>query len=155
MKLLVLCLLLISCKTNLETKYIENDYDDSKLQAYELIQDARLDAIENRESMLEQLATQDQSEISRLQHSIDFNYALVNATLTQIQLQVEQNKVQVLSICASSENLIKVNANYFAVYMVSNNFGTFLGKLDENVLYQTTDIFHARFKINNGVILCL
>lgn len=134
MKHLFILLLLVSCGK--ETTLIENNYDDSRLQAYELIQDARLDALEMREILVA-------GELSR-----------INQTLTYIQREVSTGAVSVLPICNSNEHLIKTNTGFFAVYMVSNNFGTFLGKLDNGVLYQTTDSVRARFTVSGDTINC-
>lgn len=136
MKILALLALstLISCgRPSMDAIYIQNPYDDSKLQAYELIQDARIQALEDR------LADID----------------TINTTLTDIQSQVTLNKVNVIKICASNEHLIKMQNSYYAVYMVSNNYGTYLGKLSEGVNYQTTDSVRASFKIVNGALNCL
>lgn len=134
MKHLFILLLLVSCGR--KTVLIENNYDDSRLQAYELIQDARLDALEMREILVA-------GELSR-----------INQTLTDIQTEVSTGTVSVLPICNSNEHLIKTNTGFFAVYMVSNNFGTFLGKLDNDVLYQTTDSVRARFTVSGDTINC-
>jgi hypothetical protein len=134
MKYLAVLMLLVSCgRPSMDAIYIQNPYDDSKLQAYELIQDARIKALEDR---LEDLDT-------------------INDTLTDIQQQVTANKVNVVKICASNEYMIKMNNEFYAVYMVSNNFGTYLGKLDNGVQYQTTDSVRSRFSVNNGVLTCL
>ena len=134
MKHLFILLLLVSCGR--KTVLVENNYDDSRLQAYELIQDARLDALEMSEILVA-------GKLSR-----------INQTLTNIQREVSTGAVSVLPICNSNEHLIKTNTGFFAVYMVSNNFGTFLGKLDNDVLYQTTDSIRARFIINGDNINC-
>lgn len=125
--------LLTSCGRSPDAYIFETKYDDSKLLAYELIQDARIKALEDRLPEL----------------------AVINSTLTNIQQQVTLNKVEVLKICASNEHLIKINNVFYAVYMVSNNYGTYLGKLDNNVQYRTTDSVASNFKIMNNSITCL
>jgi hypothetical protein len=79
----------------------------------------------------------------------------INNTLTDIQNEVSIGAVSIVKICASNEHLIKINSGFFAVYMVSNNYGTYLGKLDVNTTYQTTDSVHAQFKILNDAVVCL
>jgi hypothetical protein len=137
---MVLATVLCSCgkvKQNDVYHYVENTYDDSRLLAYELIQNARLDALEMEANLVE-------GEL-----------AVINDTLTDIQNEVSVGAVSVVKICASAESLIKTNTGFFAVYMVSNNYGTYLGQLTENTTYQTTDATHVQFKILNGSIVCL
>jgi len=125
--------LLASCGHPPDTYIIETKYDDSKLLAYEVIQNARIKALEDRLPEL----------------------AVINSTLTSIQQQVALNKVEMVKVCASNEHLIKMNNSFYAVFMVSNNYGTYLGKLDSNVQYRTTDSAAANFRITNNSITCL
>ncbi len=150
---------LVSCgkrinTTTKVTEYVENDYDSSRIDAYNLIQDARLNAIEARLVDLDALTSQNTEELETLTASIETQFDTINTNLNDIQLQVSTNKVTVLPICASGENLIKMNNEFYAVYMVSNNYGTYLGKLANNVNYQTTDSIHAGFHLNSGSIVC-
>lgn len=157
MKALFLAIFLISCGKNVTTKvteYVENPYDASKIEALDLIQDARLNAIEARLADLNALIDENTADIQALTNSIDTQFNAVNASLNSIQAQVSTNKVTVMQICASGENLIKMNNEFYAVYMVSNNFGTYLGKLTNNVNYMSTDSVRATFHINNGNIIC-
>ena len=150
-------MLLASCGKKVTTKvteYVENPYDASRIDAYNLIQDARLDAIEARLSDLDALTGQNSDDVQALTDSIESQFDTINNNLNNIQQQITTNKVTVLPICASGENLIKMNNEFYAVYMVSNNYGTYLGKLANNTSYSTTDSVHAGFHLNNGVIVC-
>lgn len=155
-------LLLISCgrKVGRFTEYnsnsttIENKYDDSKLQAYNLIQDARIEALELRASHLEAVSSELADDIEKVKRDIEEEFDLTNDYLNDLQLEVRTSKVEVIKICASSENLIKVGGAFYAVYMISNNYGTYLGKLENNTNYQTTDNSHKGFHLTNGSIVC-
>lgn len=133
---------------------VENKYDDSRLNAYELIQDARLNAIDVRLDALNASIVLNANDNEVFHATIENDFVTTNAFLNNLQAEVTVNKVTVLTICASGENLIKMNNDFYAVYMVSNNFGTYLGKLADNVNYATTDNIHAGFHLNNGVIIC-
>lgn len=166
MKLLTLCffsMLCVSCgKKDEHRTYIENPYDDSKLRANLLIQDSRLIALEEKTAELEQLLNTVKSglemtndDVESLKQSLEADYQDVIARLDVIENTVNNaERIEIMSICGSGENLIKVGNKFYAVYMVSNNYGTYLGKLQENMNYQTTDIVKARFKIVNSTIFC-
>lgn len=148
-------LLSISCgKKHSTTVVIENKYDDSKLVAYSLLNDARISAIDTRLTQLETLnqLNTDASELLRTQ--VEQNYLELNNLLDELQLEVHTKEVTTHKICTSKEQLLKIQGEFYAVYMVSNNFGTYLGMLESNVNYQTTDSVHAGFKIINGSIVC-
>jgi hypothetical protein len=95
---------------------------------------------------------------NNLNNAINNNYNNTLTMLNSLQTQINNaasNQVSVLNICNSDEYLIKVGTNYYAVYMVSNNYGTHLGKLSLNVTYQTTDSYHKLFKLTSSGITCL
>ena len=152
----VILTLCISCgKKQSTTVLIENPYDDSKLAAYDVLSDARIDAMEVRLAQLEVLNQLNTDASELLKDQVEQTFTDLNNLLDDLQLEVHNNKVTVHKICTSSEHLLKLQGDFYAVYMVSNNFGTYLGKLDVGVQYQTTDSVHVRFKIlNNGTFEC-
>lgn len=148
-------LLSVSCGTKESTLIlVEKPYDDSKLVAYDLLNDARIDAMEVRLAQLETLNQLNTEASELLKDQVEQNYLDLNNLLDELQLEVHNNKVTVHKICTSNEHLLKLQGDFYAVYMVSNNFGTYLGKLDSNVNYSTTDNVHASFKIVSGNIVC-
>lgn len=158
--LILSLLLLVSCgkhkhEESITVKYVENTFDDSKLVAYNTIQDAKLATLETRTHNLELLTSSNSQDYETLRVQIESNYTQMLHEISLVQTQIDSsNKVSVLQICSSNENLIKVNNDFYAVYMINDDYGTYLGKLTSNVNYQTTDIHHSRFTITNGNIVC-
>lgn len=151
--ILTLC---ISCgRKQSTTVLIENPYDDSKLAAYDVLSEARITAIDNRLTQLEALNQLNNAASEILKTKVEQNFIDLTNLLDDLQVEVHNNKVTVHKICASNENLLKLQGEFYAVYMVSNNFGTYLGKLDSDTNYQTSDATNTRFKIVNGLINCL
>lgn len=149
---LILC---ISCgKKQSTTVLVENPYNDTKLAAYNVLNDSRIDAMEVRLVQLETLNQLNTASSELLKDQVEQTFTDLNNLLDDLQLEVHNNEVSVHKICASKENLLKLQGEFYAVYMVSNNFGTYLGKLDAGINYVTTDLVHASFKIVNGNIVC-
>lgn len=158
--LITTLIFLVSCGKH-KHEYItvvQSGYDDSQTQALLVIQDARIKALEDRLNYLENefgdvVIDFDERFNNLDQSNIDLNasLALLNNALTNLQTK----QLSIVSICSSSEKLIKTNDGLYAVYMISNNYGTYLGKLVENVNYRTTDASQTNFKIVNGQVVCL
>lgn len=157
----LILLLTVSCGKN-ETVIATNAFDDSQLKAQLVIQDARLKALEARmnayETNFDLITIEFSNRISNLdndfssmEETMNENIATINLGLSDLQRKV----IAPIKICNSDEHLIKTVDSVYAVYMVSNNYGTFLGKLSENVEYKTTDTVGARFKIVNNTVKCL
>jgi hypothetical protein len=91
------------------------------------------------------------NNLNEQHNSVSANLVLVNNALTSLQ----QQQISVIKICDSGEHLVRTGTGIYAVYMVSNYFGTYLGKLAEDVVYQTTDSKMARFKLSHNSIICL
>lgn len=159
--ILSVTLLIASCGKK-STTIVENAYNDSSIKAYQVIQDARIAALEARlnayqtqfdtvvidyDSRLNNL----DAEFTTLDATLNYNIALVTSMLADLN----SKQIEPVKICASNEYLLKTATGMYAVYMVSNNYGTFLGKLSEQTNYQTTDVIHAQFKIVNNNIVCL
>jgi uncharacterized protein YcfL len=157
--LILASLLFVSCGNN--TQILENKYDDTQIQAILVIQDARIKALEARIDAyitdFDLVTIEFSEKLSNLETNLanrdeilENNIQLVNTALGDLQ----GKQIEALKICSSNEHLIKQGNNFYAVYMVSNNYGTFLGKLAENVVYRTTDNVGANFKIINNRIVC-
>lgn len=154
MKLILLALLLASCGKP-QTTNIHNSFDDSKIMALDIIYDARIKVIETRMNALETLVGTNQAGNASFNAIIQANFITSMNTLTELQTEVTKNKVEIVPICNTAEHLIKINGTYFAVYMVSNNLGTYLGKLEKGITYQTTDSNQDKFTLNDLTIECL
>lgn len=161
--LLLTAFILTSCGQDYSQVILqENKYDDTQVKAMQVVQEARIAALEARldafntnfDDVLidfgERLNNQETLSGS-LGEALDTNLTILNNALIMLQNQV----ISVVPICNSGENLIKSGNSLYAVYMISNNYGTFLGKLSENVNYRTTDAVQANFKIVNNVVVCL
>lgn len=151
-----------SCGKSKSTTVVESPYNDSSVKAHQVIQDARIAALEARlnayqtqfdtvvidyDSRLNNL----DAEFTTLDAILNYNIALVTSMLADLN----SKQIVPVKICASNEYLLKTATGMYAVYMVSNNFGTFLGKLAENLNYRSTDQVQANFKIVNNNIVCL
>lgn len=160
--LILATFLFVSCgKTTKVTELVENKYDDSQTKAILVIQDARIKALEARMDAYvtnfdlvtiefsEKLSNLE-TDLTNRDEILDDNIQLINTALGQLQ----GKQIEALKICSSNEYLIKQGNSFYTVYMVSNNYGTFLGKLAENILYRTTDSVGASFKIINNTIIC-
>lgn len=161
LSLITLTTLITSCGKDV-TLYVANPYDDQAIKAEQVITGARISALEARinviESRFDEVIIDFNSELNNLNSTaatlsevVTENLNIVNMALDNLQ----QQQVSVIKICASNEYLIKASSGVYAVHMVSNNFGTFLGKLPNEVTYQTTDSIKARFKLVNSEIICL
>lgn len=157
--LATILLLTVSCGSNTTT--VENKYDDSQVQAILVIQDARIKALEARinayDSNFDLVTIEFSEKLSNLENEfkskdelLDTNIQVINSGLAMLQ----GKQVTPVKICSSKEYLIKQGNDYYVVYMVSNNYGTFLGKLAENINYATTDEVKARFKVVNNELVC-
>lgn len=158
MKLLLLtALILTSCGKRVITN--ESDYNDSSIKAYQIMQDARISALEAKLDVLnsdfDSAIIDFGNELNNVQASSENiannNYTLLNNAM----LQLASTSLTVIKICASAEHLLKNSSGVYAVFMVSNNYGTYLGKLANDINYQTTDSVHANFKLVNDEIVCL
>jgi len=130
---------------HLEMPYNDDAFKENReaVAAEQVLQDARLTALEVRIAQLEAGMT-GTSEL----------YNATMAVINDLQVQITTGAVNVLPICSSGESLIKTSQGIYAVYMVSNNFGTYLGMLSENVAYQTTDTSHTHFMLVNNEVIC-
>ena len=118
------------------------------------LQDSINDLNNNLELSNEELQTLIDSKYQSTQNQIAFinnQFSQFNNVLNSLQAIVNNtvNPIFMIKVCSSNEHLIKVNGYYYSVYMVSNDFGTFLGKLEQNINYMTTDSSRVRFKINS------
>lgn len=158
--LLVTVLTLTACGKRITS--IENKYNDSSIKAYQVIQDARIAALEAKFDVLnsnfDAAIIDFDNDLNNLQSSYTSsneasiaNYNLLSAAMVQLS----SSNLEVIKICSSGEHLLKNSSGVYAVYMVSNNYGTFLGKLANDVNYQTTDSVHASFKLVDNNIVCL
>lgn len=163
MKLLLLSTMLLfcSCGKNTTTS-VESPYNDSSIRVELVLQDARIKALEARlnayETNFDLVTIEFNNKLSNIdrdfdtmQETLDNNISIINQGLAQLQGKV----ISLVKICSSNEYLIKTSDGMFAVYMVSNNYGTFLGKLANDVNYQTTDTVKANFKLVNNQLVCL
>lgn len=157
MKLLLLtALVLTSCGKNI-TK--ENAYNDSSIKAYQVMQDARISALQAKLDVLnshfDSAIIDFGNELNNVQASSENiannNYTLLNNAM----LQLASTSLTVIKICASGEHLLKNSSGVYAVFAVSNNNDTYLGKLANDTTYRTTDEVQAKFKLVNGEIVCL
>lgn len=147
-------LLLISCGKKTIVNVTENKFDNSnndnrltQLEAKNLVIEAKLLSYELKLAELE-------ANGDSLADAIETKYNELFESLDSLEDEIEVNKVELVKVCASNEQLIKVNNKFYAVYMVSNNNGTYLGELASNVQYQTTDNVRARFSLQNNQIVC-
>lgn len=133
-------------------------YDDKVLQVKLMLHDARIVALENQVSQLNDANELMKFNIEAAEVAIIAANTQLNATLSLIDdlsAEVAAGEVKILKVCSSKEYLIKVPSGVYAVYMISNNLGTYLGQLEENVEYRTTDSVQSRFKISQGVVVCM
>jgi len=157
-------LLTVSCgrKREYYTTVQENNYDDSQVKGEQILQSARIAALEARiaafETNFDTVVIDYNDKINNLEtdaqdlrETLDYNVAVVTAMLADLNTK----QLTPVKICASAEYLIQTSSGFYAVYMVSNNFGTYLGKLAEETQYQSTDIVKANFKIVNNQVVCL
>lgn len=136
----VLAMLTVLSSCGKRTQYIENNYDDSNVQAKLKLHDALI-------TNLDRLIQENRTE--------SLNY--VNTKIGVMQTLINGNKISFVKPCGSSENLMLINNTYYAIYMVSNNYGTYLGTLSERTRYQTTDSTKKQFEIDlsvNGHFKC-
>lgn len=136
----VLAMLAVLSSCGKRTQYIENNYDDSNVQAKLELHDAR---ITNLDRLIQENKTE---SLSYVNTKIDLMTGLING-----------NKISFVKPCGSLENLMLINGTYYAIYMVSNNYGTYLGTLSERTRYQTTDSTKKQFEIDlsvNGHFKC-
>lgn len=115
-------------------------------------------ALDNQQEQIDNLESIINSSTVSLQNQINTNYNSTVLLLNSLQNQInnsQNNTISIIQICNTNENVLKLNNNYYAVYMVSNAFGTYLGKLSQNVQYRTTDSSKQDFHINsNNQIIC-
>lgn len=155
-------LLTVSCGKKNYTTVVENPYDDSQVKSKQVIQEARISALEARINALESRFNEVLIDYNSLVNNVDAQFSTLEETLTNNTLVVNTmlsdlaaKQTIPVKICASSEYLLKTSTGVYAVYMVSNNYGTYLGKLVEQTNYLTTDTVRATFKIVNNNIVCL
>lgn len=158
--ILALSVLFVSCGKDGSYMYYTDDLrhkatEDkiSIIESKNLLYDAKIEAIELRLASLES----DNEELSSQYDSLlDLLEDLENQVDT---LEDDLNRLIVpipVKVCSSNEHLLKIGDDYFAVYMVSNNNGTFFGKLQVNIHYNTTDGNNVSFKVTiNKTIQCL
>ena len=168
--LLSTLLLTVSCGRKRITTVVQNPYDDSKLKTELVLQDARIKALEDRLDALESGFDQLEVDFTDLHSTLTAEYTAeldnktdtINAALDILQAKVASleteasNNTKVVKVCNSSEYLLRIGSSYYAIYMVSNNYGTYLGKLSEGVSYRTTDSTNSNFRVEtNKTITCL
>jgi SMC interacting uncharacterized protein involved in chromosome segregation len=111
--LLLSVLFLVSCGKNQQTlTYVENPYDNSKNEAIELIQEARIDALENKMRDLQLLANINKVAIDRLIDSTIASYDNIDSQLSDLENVVLTNEIKVVKICNSGEHFIKTSTDY-------------------------------------------